>query len=138
MKNKKALLYTFSVIILIVLIVISIYFYSKSQNSKNNEDPITTKPTPISNVNVMTEQEKSIFNSNFDMYLGKSVNATKVKSLISTINSSNQTTSIQKVTISINNEESTDASKITNSSTYSVNFDYNENGLIYKAIINEN
>ena len=138
MKNKKALLYFLLSIILIGLIVMIIYFFSRYQNQKNNEDFIITSPTPISNVNVMTEQEKSIFNSNFDMYLGKNVTAIKVKSLISTINSSNQTTSIQKVTIFINDEECTDASKITSSSTYSVSFDYNKNGLIYKAIINEN
>ena len=138
MKNKKALLYFLLSIILIGLIVMIIYFFSRYQNQKNNEDFIITSPTPISNVNVMTEQEKSIFNSNFDMYLGISVTAIKVKSLISTINSSNQTTSIQKVTIFINDEECTDASKITSSSTYSVSFDYNKNGLIYKAIINEN
>ena len=138
MKNKKALLYFLLSIILIGLIVMIIYFFSRYQNQKNNEDFIITSPTPISNVNVMTEQEKSIFNSNFDMYLGKSVTAIKVKSLISTINSSNQTTSIQKVTIFINDEECTDASKITSSSTYSVSFDYNKNGLIYKAILNEN
>ena len=131
MKNKKALLYFLLSIILIGLIVMIIYFFSRYQNQKNNEDFIITSPTPISNVNVMTEQEKSIFNSNFDMYLGKNVTAIKVKSLISTINSSNQTTSIQKVTIFINDEECTDASKITSSSTYSVSFDYNKNGLIY-------
>lgn len=86
----------------------------------------------------MTEQEKSIFNSKFNIYIGRDVSASNVKRLITAIKHSNENTSIRKVDLTINDGKSTDSSKINDSSTYTVNFEYDENGLVCKAIVNEN
>ncbi len=86
----------------------------------------------------MTAQEKSIFNSKFNIYIGRDVSASNVKRLISVIRHSNENTAIRIVDLTINGEVATDASKINDSSTYTVSFEYDDNNLICKAIVVEN
>lgn len=112
-----------------------------SPASNSTSTPIPTpkpSPTPITNVQNMTEQEKSIFNAKFNIYIGRDISAKNVKHLISAINHSNETTSIRKVDLIINDEIATDSSKINASSTYTVNFEYDDNKLVCKAIVTEN
>lgn len=86
----------------------------------------------------MNAQEKSIFNSKFNIYIGRDVSASNVKRLISIIKHSNENTAIRKVDLTINGEIETDSSKINDSSTYAVSFEYDDYNLICKAIVVEN
>ena len=97
-----------------------------------------TSPTPMTNVEDMNAQEKSIFNSKFNIYIGKDVSASNVKSLITAIKHSNENTAIRTVNLTINGEVATDDSKINDSSTYTVSFKYDDYNLICEAIIVEN
>lgn len=144
--KKKIIL--FSLIFIIVIgLVIGTYFIlnnntTSTQNNSSNEAIQTSTPqtttTPTNVQQYLSEQDKSIFNSNFDIYIGKKVNSTQVKSLISTIKSSNEKSEIRTVDLVINGEKSMDSSKIDKSKTYSVSFEYDKNGLINKTIIEEN
>lgn len=141
------------IFLLLVIIAASITYivlnYNKgtTNNAEETETPTPTptststpspSPTPITNVEEMNAQEKSIFNSKFNIYIGRDVSASNVKRLISAINHSNENTAIRKVDLTINGEITTDASKINDSSTYTVNFEYDDNNLICKAIVSEN
>ncbi len=92
----------------------------------------------MTNVEDMNAQEKSIFNSKFNIYIGKDVSASNVKSLITAIKHSNENTAIRTVNLTINGEVATDDSKINDSSTYTVSFKYDDYNLICEAIIVEN
>lgn len=145
--KKKIVLYIILVILVVGIIVTVAFLNYKKENKEDNNTneeiqstEATTKPspTPINNVSEMTEQDKSIFNSNFDFYIGKNVKGARVKSLIQAVQHSNEHSSIRKVDLTINGDIDTDSSKIETSSTYSVSFEYDNNGLICKAIIEEN
>lgn len=145
--KKKIVLYIILVILVVGIIVTVAFLNYKKENKEDNNTneeiqstEATTKPspTPINNVSEMTEQDKSIFNSNFDFYIGKNVKGARVKSLIQAVQYSNEHSSIRKVDLTINGDIVTDSSKIETSNTYSVSFEYDNNGLICKAIIEEN
>lgn len=145
--KKKVIIFTLIAIVIIGIIATVVVLNSKNENKENNlandatpttEVTINHSPTPISDVNKMTEQEKSIFNSNFDFYAGNNIKGNRVKSLIQTILHSNEHSSIGKVDLVINGTKVIDSSNIKNTNSYSVSFEYNNNGLICKAIIEEN
>lgn len=92
----------------------------------------------MTNVKDMNAQEKSIFNSKFNIYIGRDVSASNVKRLITAIRHSNENTAIRKVDLTINGEIETDSSKVNDSSTYTVSFEYDDYNLICKAIVSEN
>lgn len=148
--KKKVILYV--IVILVVISLVAVGFITFNNKDNKNEDnnqkdsTATSSPTPNNDVTKklddinknLNEQEKSLFNSNFDMYMGKNVKGVKVKSLIATILSSNSKDSDRKVTLIINGEESTNSSKINSGNTYSVSFEYDDNGFICKAIVEKN
>lgn len=142
--KKKIILYVLLIIVIIGIIATFIVLnYKKedrqpNESTTNTESTVKSSPTPINNVSEMTEQDKSIFNSNFDFYIGKNVKGARVKSLIQAVQYSNEHSSIRKVDLTINGDIVTDSSKIETSNTYSVSFEYDNNGLICKAIIEEN
>lgn len=148
MQKKKTILYVLLAIAIISIITTFIVLnYKKEDNNNNGENTntenstqntIKNSPTPISNVNEMTNQDKSIFNSNFDIYFGENINGSQVKLLISSINYSNKHSLIRKVDLIINGKKSTNSSEIKTTSTYSVSFEYDNDGLICKAIVQEN
>ncbi len=127
-----------SILTLILILFILTGCASINNEDTNNENSNKNETTTDNSYKTMSEQEKSVFNSNFDMYLGKNVKGVQVKSLIASIKSSNENSNIGKVQLVINGESSMDATKIKNSSTYSVSFEYDEKGLICKAIVDEN
>lgn len=150
---KKKIIIALILIIIGVSITYVVLNYNKenidntenTNNTEKTETPTPTSPsspkptpTPITNVEEMNAQEKSIFNSKFNIYLGKDVNASNVKRLIAVIKHSNENTAIRKVDLTINGEVATDSSKINDSSTYTVTFEYDDNKLICKAIVVEN
>ncbi len=134
--KKKTIISVFIVLVIILLAIACFYFFNK--RTEDNENDKAPQTLPSSSFQAITEQEKSIFNSNFDMYIGKNVKGMQVKSLIASIKSSNEKTSIRTVDLIINGENSMDSSKIKTSSTYSVSFEYDDKGLICKAIVEEN
>ena len=147
--KKKIILFSIVAIIVVGLIVGAYFIFNNKNNSNQNDSnngsnttnqnsTTQTTPTPTSSFQGLSEQDKSIFNSNFDMYLGKNVKGTQVKALIATIKSSNEKSEIGTVDLTINGEESMDSSKIDKAKTYSVSFEYNQKGLINKAIVEEN
>lgn len=143
--KKKIVLYVLLVIVIIGIIATFIVLNYKKEDSQPNESTTNTEstvkssPTPISNVSEMTEQDKSIFNSNFDFCIGKNVKGARVKSLIQAIQHSNEHSSIRKVDLVINGDATTaNSSNIKATGTYSVSFEYDDDGLICKAIIEEN
>lgn len=144
MQKKKIILFTLIAIIAIGIIITFIVLnYKKEDNKPNEEAPNTettvkNSPTPITNISEMTNQDKSIFNSNFDIYIGKNIKGAKIKSLIATIKYSNEHSNIRKVDLIVNGKETTDSSEIKTTATYSVSFEYDNNGLICKAIVVEN
>ena len=145
--KKKIVLYIILVILVVGIIVTVAFLNYKKENKEDNNTneetqstEATTKPspTPITNVSEMTEQDKSIFNSNFDFCIGKNVKGARVKSLIQAVQYSNEHSSIRKVDLVINGDATANSSNIKATGTYSVSFDYDNNGLICKAIIEEN
>ena len=82
--KKKIILFSIITIIVVGLIVGAYFIFNNKDNSTPNDNstgsntttqtPTTqATPTPSSSYQGLSEQEKSIFNSNFDMYLGKNV-----------------------------------------------------------------
>lgn len=148
--KKKVILYVIIILVVISLVTVGFIMFNnktnKTDDNNHKSSTATTSPTPNNDVTKklddinkqLNEQEKSLFNSNFDMYMGKSVKGVKVKSLIATILSSNSKDSNRKVGLIINGEESTNSSKISSGNTYSVSFEYDDNGFIYKAIVKDN
>lgn len=142
--KKKIILYVLLVIVIIGIIATFIVLNYKKEDRQpesttNTESTVKSSPTPISNVSEMTEQDKSIFNSNFDFCIGKNVKGARVKSLIQAIQHSNEHSSIRKVDLVINGDATTaNSSNIKATGTYSVSFEYDDDGLICKAIIEEN
>lgn len=157
MKNKLSLI--ICIIIIIVLIIVGLVFINKKDNENSTENETKAQNTTENNSSTnssnsslvipiatpeskvpeeMNNQLKSIFNASFDMYLGTKVSASNVKALISTIRHSNNNSPVRPVSLSINGENTLDVSKLNQTSTYSVSFEYDDNGLICKAIVNEN
>lgn len=137
--KKKIILFSIIAIIVVGLIIGAMLLFNNQKTTNNSNEDTPSIPTPpTSSYQGINEQDKSIFNSNFDIYSGKNISGTKVKMLISTIKSSNEKSEIGKVDLVINGESTIDSSKIDKSKTYSVSFDYNKNGLINKAIIEDN
>ncbi len=135
---KKKMLILFVIILIILLVAIGIFIGNK--NSNDNSNPTNnSEPTPTHSISEqLTEQEKSIFNSNFDIYVGQNISGKQIKQLITSVKYSNENSSIRQVTLTINGEESLDSSKIQISKMYSVSFEYDEKGLICKVIIEDN
>lgn len=138
--KKKIILFSIIAIIVVGSIIGARLLFNNSNNSYNNpnQDTSSTVTPPTSSYKGISEQDKSIFNSNFDIYLGKNISGNKVKMLISTIKSSNEKSEIGTVDLVINGEPSMDSNKIDKSKEYSVSFEYDKNGLINKTIIEEN
>lgn len=147
---KKKIIICLILVLIIVGIIVYFVFFNKNNNKETNNTntndtntpnatvtTVPTSPTPINNIEEMTAQEKSIFNSKFDIYMGSNVSAQKVKILIATINHSNENSSIKKVALSFNGKAET-SPQVADSSTYTVTFEYDKNGLISKAIVEEN
>lgn len=145
--KKKIVLCIILVIVIVSIITTVVVLNYKKENKDDNQanegtpsSEVTAKPspTPISDITKMTNQEKSIFNSNFDFYAGSKIKGNRVKSLIQTILHSNEHSSIGKVDLIINGTKVITSSDIKTTSSYSVSFEYDSNGLICKAIIEEN
>lgn len=155
--KKKIILYVIIILVAISLITVGFIMFNNKENNTDNDTTNNTDNSPKTTTETsspapnndstkklddikkqLNEQEKSLFNSNFDMYMGKNVKGVKVKSLIATILSSNSKDSNRKVSLIINGEESTNSSKISSGNTYSVSFEYDDNGFIYKAIVKDN
>lgn len=153
MQKKKIILYVLLVIVIIGIIVTFIVLNTNKENSdgnnKNNSNvestvspsltpSITNTQNPNSITNELGKQEKALFNSNFDFYVGSNVKGSKVKSLIATIKYSNSQNNARKIDLIIDGDLATDASKIKASGSYSVSFEYDTAGFICKALVNEN
>ena len=155
--KKKIILYVIIILVAISLITVGFIMFNNKENNTDNDTTNNTDNSPKTTTETsspapnndstkklddikkqLNEQEKSLFNSNFDMYMGKNVKGVKVKSLIATILSSNSKDSNRKVSLIINGEESTNSSKISSGNTYSVSFEYDDNGFIYQAIVKDN
>lgn len=137
---KKKMLILFVIILIILLVVIGIFIFTENKN-KNNNSGVTnnSEPTPTHSISEqLTEQEKSIFNSNFDIYVGNNISGKQIKQLMASVKHSNENSPIRQVTLTIDGEESLDSSKITNDDIYSVSFEYDEKGLISKVIVEKN
>lgn len=144
---KKTVILCITILLIAISIVLTILIYSNkiNKNPENTGDSKTENstnatPTPVNSIDdQLNKYQISLFNSNFDVYAGKNVDANQIKALISSIKTSNASSSIRKVSLSVNNEEQTIPTLdiIKNSSTYTVKFEYDSQGLISKAIINE-
>lgn len=122
-------------IVLSVLLLLALLFLTGCASDSGNDAPATHKPAPTTSYNAISEQEISNFNSNFDIYAEKNTTGNQVKSLISTIKALNEKNPSRTVSIYLEDKEITDSSKINSNKRYSISFDYDSDGFIYKAII---
>lgn len=138
--KKKTIIYILIAIVIIGVIIAFIFLNQNKQDNKANGENTNAESTVNNSLTPkeLTEQDKSIFNSNFNIYRGSDVDSMQVKYLISSIKYSNENSSVRKIDLIINGKESTNSSEIVATSTYSVKFEYDDNGLICKAIVNEN
>ena len=131
---RKNLIIVFIIILIIVLIALGVYFFKGNENNNNSNSD--DNATMINNASEeLTEQAKSIFNSNFDIYVGKDITSSQIKQLMASVRHSNENSNIRQVTLLLDGEETLDSSKIKTSKKYSVDFEYDDKGLISKVLV---
>lgn len=94
---------------------------------------MTTAQTTVVSNNEMTEYEIATFNNQFKDYGGSNVSSTQVRTLISTVRTSNSINTDKQVKLS---GEVTTIDNVKSSYRYSVEFKYNDK-LITEIIINK-
>ena len=86
---RKNLIIVFIIILIIVLIALGVYFFKGNENNNNSNSD--DNATMINNASEeLTEQAKSIFNSNFDIYVGKDITSSQIKQLMASVRHSNE------------------------------------------------
>lgn len=133
------------VVIFILSVVCMIYAIVAKPNSSNNntntntntssQNTTSTEPPKKVTIDTLTDEARSIFNSQFDIYRGEQIPGNTVRLLIASVKSSNETTGLVKVTIYIDGVKYNFDKEFDTSKTYSVSFSYDTNGLINRANI---
>lgn len=132
--KKGIKIFLLIVILMIIIFIVNVIIKKINNNSQSNQEVDL----------VLYDYPKT-----FDQYLGENKSAAEVKSLITTVRSSNivlnyssnQIEEKEQIKCYFNGElldEVSIQNKISNEYTYKVEAEYNENGVVNKIIIKEN